>query len=74
MTNTSRVRSPSARWASAMSDSTPPSPLLSARMTKSTYLTVTTMISAHSARLTTPSTEPRDIRSCMAWPMAALKA
>ena len=37
---------PSARCASAISDSVPPSPLLSARRTSSTYLSVTMMISA----------------------------
>ena len=49
-----RVRRPSARCASAISESTPPSPLLSARIRKRTYLTVTTMISAHSASEITP--------------------
>ena len=36
--NTSVVRRPSARVASAVSDSVPPSPLLSARSRMSTYL------------------------------------
>jgi hypothetical protein len=34
----------------------PPSPLLSARRTNSTYLTVTTTINAHRMRETTPNT------------------
>ena len=54
--NTIVERRPSARWASAISASVPPSPLLSARMTKITYLIVTTMISAQKIRETTPST------------------
>ena len=45
--STSGVRRPSARVASAVSDSVPPSPLLSARSRISTYLSVTTTISAH---------------------------
>ncbi len=48
------VRRPSALWARAISDSTPPSPRLSARIRNSTYLTVTTRIRAHKARDTTP--------------------
>ena len=44
------------RCASAISASVPPSPLLSARMRKMTYLTVTIRISAQVTRLTTPST------------------
>ena len=68
------VRRPSARWARAISDSTPPSPLLSARIRNSTYLTVTTRISAHSASDTTPRMESRLAPSVRAAPMASRKA
>ena len=44
------------RWASAIRASVPPSPLLSARIRKTTYLTVTMRISAQVTRETTPST------------------
>ncbi|MNG37246.1 hypothetical protein D3C84_1245360 [compost metagenome] len=37
------------RKVNAISDSTPPSPLLSARMTNATYLTVTTRINAQNS-------------------------
>src|ERR1700761_453812 len=50
---------PNARCPSAISDSVPPSPLLSARSSSSTYLAVTTMKSAHRIRLSTPSTSVR---------------
>ena len=42
--------------ASAISDSVPPSPLLSARSTKATYLTVTMTVSAQTISDSTPST------------------
>ena len=59
--NTSAVRRPSARVASAVSESVPPSPLLSARSRTSTYLIVTTTISAHRISESTPSTISRVI-------------
>ena len=58
-----RVRRPSARVASAVSDSVPPSPLLSARSSTSTYLIVTTTISAHTISDSTPSTVSRRHRA-----------
>jgi hypothetical protein len=58
---------PNALWPSAISDSVPPSPLLSARSSSSTYFAVTTMNSAHRIRLSTPSTRPR----LTGWPCAA---
>ena len=58
-TNTNVVRRPSARVASAVSDSVPPSPLLSARSRISTYLSVTTVISDHRIIDSTPSTISR---------------
>jgi len=51
-----REVSPVARCASAMSAMMPPSPLLSARMMKATYLIVTTRISAQKISDSTPST------------------
>ena len=56
---TSGVRRPSARVASAVKDSVPPSPLLSARSRIRTYFKVTTMISAHRISDSTPSTVSR---------------
>ena len=56
---TKAVRRPSARLASAVSESVPPSPLLSARSRISTYFSVTVMISAHTISDSTPSTTPR---------------
>ena len=56
---TSGVRRPSARVASAVKDSVPPSPLLSARSRISTYLMVTTTISDQRIRESTPSTVSR---------------
>jgi hypothetical protein len=44
------------RWASASNAMMPPSPRLSARMMKSTYLIDTTMISDQNTRLSAPST------------------
>src|SRR5580704_2715115 len=61
---------PSARCPSAISESVPPSPLLSARSNSSTYLAVTTMNSAHRIRDRTPSTMIRVI----GWPCAAAVA
>ena len=48
--------------ASAISDSVPPSPLLSARSTKTTYLIVTMTVSAQTISDSTPSTSSRDGR------------
>jgi hypothetical protein len=48
-----------ARWANAMRVSVPPSPLLSARRMKSTYLIVTMKISAHRMSDTIPNTISR---------------
>ena len=59
--NTGTVRRPSARDASAVSDSVPPSPLLSARRSTRTYLTVTTTASAQRIKESTPSTISRVI-------------
>ena len=53
-TMVSPVLCPRARWASVTSERVPPSPLLSARRTRTTYLRVTMMISAHRIRETTP--------------------
>jgi hypothetical protein len=50
------VRRPSARVASAVSESVPPSPLLSARSSNKTYLRVTTTTNAHTIIERTPST------------------
>src|SRR3984957_11520343 len=58
---------PSARCPSAISESVPPSPLLSARSNSSTYLAVTTINSAHRISDRTPSTMTRD----GGWPCAA---
>ena len=51
-----RRAAPSARWASAISASVPPSPLLSARSRMTTYLSVTMTISAQRISDSTPST------------------
>ena len=59
---------PSARWPSAISESVPPSPLLSARSSSRTYFAVTTIKSAHRIRDRTPSTMTR----VTGWPCAAL--
>ena len=56
---TKAVRRPSARVASAVSESVPPSPLLSARNRISTYFSVTVTISAHTISDSTPSTTSR---------------
>ena len=61
---------PTARDASAISVSVPPSPLLSARNRISTYLSVTTTISAHRISDTMPSTAWR-VSSSWAGPEAA---
>ena len=50
------VRRPAARVASAISDKVPPSPLLSARNSNSTYFSVTVTISAQTMSDKTPST------------------
>ena len=50
--------------ASAISDSVPPSPLLSARVTKKTYLTVTVRVSPHTISESRPSTS----LALAAWP------
>ena len=54
--NIKTVRLPSAPCASAINDKMPPSPLLSACIKKSTYLTVTVTISAQTISETTPMT------------------
>ena len=59
ITSSSLVRWPNARRPSAISDSEPPSPWLSARSSSSTYFAVTTMISAHRISDSTPSTMGR---------------
>ncbi len=56
---TKAVRRPSARLASAVSESVPPSPLLSARSRISTYLAVTVMSNAHTISDSTPRTTAR---------------
>src|SRR5690554_1585685 len=57
--------------ASAISDSVPPSPLLSARVTKNTYLTATVRVSAQTISDSSPSTSVvvavAPGRTCMAW-------
>ena len=53
------LKRPTARDASAISVSVPPSPLLSARSRMTTYFRVTMMNSAHKISETTPSTVPR---------------
>src|ERR1700730_1955105 len=50
---------PSACWPSAISDSVPPSPLLSARSSSRTYFAVTTIKSAHRISDRTTSTTTR---------------
>ena len=50
---------PSARCASAIRVSVPPSPLLSARSRSSTYFSVTMMMSAQKISDSTPSTAAR---------------
>ncbi len=62
-----QLRRPNARCPSAISDSVPPSPLLSARNSSSTYLAVTTMNSDHRISESTPRTMMRDT----GWPSAA---
>src|SRR5207249_5048002 len=52
---------------SAISESVPPSPLLSARSSSRTYFAVTTINSAQRIRERTPSTKTRDT----GWPSAA---
>ena len=55
-----QLRRPNARCPSAISDSVPPSPLLSARNSSSTYLAVTTMNNDHRISERTPRTMVRD--------------
>src|SRR6185312_14058317 len=55
-----RLRRPNARCPSAISDSVPPSPLLSARNSSNTYLAVTTMNNDHRISESTPRTMVRD--------------
>ncbi len=57
--STRGVRRPSARNASAVSESVPPSPLLSARSRITMYLSVTTMISDQTISDRTPRTPAR---------------
>ncbi|MHC2879893.1 hypothetical protein ACVI53_002763 [Bradyrhizobium barranii subsp. barranii] len=58
-----QLRRPSARWPSAISESVPPSPLLSARSSSRTYLAVTTIKSAQRISESTPSTMTRETGS-----------
>ncbi len=53
------LKRPTARVASAIKVSVPPSPLLSARSNMTTYFKVTMMNSAHRISDTTPSTVSR---------------
>jgi hypothetical protein len=55
---------PSAWWARAMSESVPPSPRLSARRRSSTYLMVTTRMSAQMISESTPMTISRVTPPC----------
>src|SRR6476620_2205459 len=55
-----KLRRPSARCPSAIRDKVPPSPLLSARNSSSTYFAVTTMNSDHRISESTPRTMTRD--------------
>src|SRR5712671_3351571 len=64
---------PTARCPSAISESVPPSPLLSARSSSSTYLAVTTVKSAHRISESTPSTMIRVTGSCPAAPATAAR-
>src|SRR3954469_25286080 len=70
-----QLRWPSARCPNAISDSVPPSPLLSARSSSSTYLAVTTMNSDHRISESTPSTMARDTGAPLAaWVTASRNA
>src|SRR5689334_10170702 len=70
-----QLRWPSARCPNAISDSVPPSPLLSARSSSSTYLAVTTMNSDHRISESTPSTIARDTGAPLAaWVTASRNA
>ena len=66
-------RRPTAREASAIKVSVPPSPLLSARSRITTYFSVTMMNSAHRMSDTTPSTVAR-VERLMVRPDAAMIA
>ncbi len=65
---------PSARWASAISDRMPPSPLLSARIRNSTYLAVTTISSAQMISETTPMICATPGPPSLKWPSAVCSA
>ena len=67
MKKMSSVRLPSARWASAISDRMPPSPLLSACIRNSTYLAVTVTISAQTISETTPITSNGAMPPSLMW-------
>ena len=62
------------RWASAISASVPPSPLLSARMISRMYLTVTTRISDQTISDSVPSTSRGVIACALSTSMEVLKA
>ncbi len=72
--NGSAAREPSARWVRAIRAMVPPSPLLSARIRKTTYLMVTIRISAHSTSETTPSTDISTAWVVRAWCSASRMA
>ncbi len=63
-----------ARCASAISASVPPSPWLSARSRITTYFSVTTTISAHRISESTPSTAPGSTAPVVTPPLAAITA
>ena len=67
-------RRPSAFCASAISDSVPPSPLLSARIRKNTYLSVTTMNNAQISSETMPTTSDSTTPSFFMWSSADFSA
>ena len=64
---TVRTRRHSAFCASAISDSVPPSPLLSARIRNSTYLAVTVKNSAQSSSETVPMTSSAVVPAALVW-------
>ena len=68
------VRLPTACCASAISESVPPSPLLSARMMNSTYLTVTMKISAQISSETIPTISVACVPVCLVCSSEALSA
>ena len=71
---TSVERLPMARWARAIRARVPPSPLLSARIRKKTYLTVTTRIRAQNTSETVPSTASSAVPPLREWASASRMA